>query len=166
MNPDEFNPATDLLLERVVPVPLQRVWDAWTKPEHLKQWFCPRPWTVPSCEIDLRPGGAFVTTMRGPDGEEFTTHGSFLEVVPLHRLVWTDALTAGFRPSDRGFLTTDGGFYVTGVITMTAEGNGTRYHAWARHADTASRDKHAAMGFAQGWGAALDQLVELWRTPE
>ncbi|HEX4936586.1 MAG TPA: SRPBCC family protein [Gemmatimonadaceae bacterium] len=155
-----IDPALDLTLERVVDVPVSLVWKAWTEPQHLMPWFCPRPWTTVACEIDLRPGGIFHTTMQSPEGERFPTTGCYLEVLPERRLVWTDALGPGFRPSSRGFLTGDGGFYVTGVITLESLGaDRTRYVAHALHADPAGRDRHAAMGFHDGWGAALDQLV-------
>ena len=62
-----FDSRFDLVLERTIPVPRERVWDAWTKPKQLKHWFCPKPWTVSEAEIDLRPGGAFNVTMRSPD---------------------------------------------------------------------------------------------------
>ena len=55
------DPKLDLVLERVIDVPRRLVWEAWTRPEHLKEWFCPKPWGVSDCEIDLRPGGIFRT---------------------------------------------------------------------------------------------------------
>ena len=63
----------DLVLERVVDVPRELVWAAWTKPEHIMKWFTPAPWTTVDCEIDLRPGGIFRTVMRSPEGQEFPT---------------------------------------------------------------------------------------------
>ena len=56
-----IDPKLDLVLERVVDVPVHLVWKAWTEPEHLKPWFCPKPWYVSECEIDLRPGGMLRT---------------------------------------------------------------------------------------------------------
>ncbi len=160
-----FDPKLDLVLERVVEVPRELVWKAWTEPERLKQWFCPKPWSVSACEIDLRPGGKFNTVMRSPDGKEFPNQGCYLEVVPLERLVWTDALTAGYRPSARGYLTGDGGFYLTAFIVLEAMGSKTtKYTAHAFHSDEAGLKKHEAMGFAEGWGKALDQLVEHCRS--
>jgi uncharacterized protein YndB with AHSA1/START domain len=53
---DQFNPQTDLVLERVIDVPRELVWAAWTQPEHLKKWFAPAPWSLLECEVDLRPG--------------------------------------------------------------------------------------------------------------
>src|SRR4029077_16465362 len=82
----------DLLLERVVDVPPELVWAAWTVPEHVKQWFTPAPWTTVDCEIDLRPGGIFRTVMRSPEGQEFPNVGCYLEIIKSRKLVWTVAL--------------------------------------------------------------------------
>ena len=84
------DPKLDLVLERVIDVPRELVWTAWTTPKHLKHWFCPRPWTITECEIDLRPGGIFRSVMRSPEGQEFPNIGCYLEVVSqrapgLHR---------------------------------------------------------------------------------
>ncbi len=148
-----FDPRSDLVLERVVDVPRELVWAAWTRPEHLKKWFCPLPWTTVHCEIDLRPGGLFRTTMRSPEGQEFPSDGCYLEVVENERLVWTDLMLPGFRPAAK----VDLGF--TAIIALEARGKGTRYVATAMHRDEAGRKQHADMGFAEGWGKALDQLV-------
>ena len=145
------DPSLDLVLERVVDVPRELVWAAWTRPEHVRKWFTPAPWTVSDCEIDLRPGGIFRTVMRSPEGKEFPNIGCFLEVVPNERLVWTDALLPGYRPAENPFF--------TAIIALEPHGSGTRYIATAIHRDEAGRKKHEDMGFHQGWGTALDQLV-------
>ena len=147
----EVNPELDLVLERVIDVPLALVWTAWTKPEHVSKWFAPKPWTVASCEMDLRPGGAFRFVMRSPEGQEFPNVGCYLEVVPQSKLVWTDALLPGYRPAPEPFF--------TAVVSMQTEGKGTRYRAIAVHKDAVSREKHEQMGFFEGWGQVLDQLV-------
>jgi len=149
---DPINPELDLVLERTVPVPPQAVWDAWTRPEQLMQWFTPRPWSTVACDIDLRPGGVFRTVMRSPEGEEFDNPGCYLVVDPGRRLVFTDALGPGYRPRAEPFMTAE--------IHIEPDGAGTRYRAIARHADPDARVKHEEMGFAEGWGTALDQLVE------
>lgn len=145
------DPTLDLVLERVIDVPRELVWAAWTKPEHVCVWFTPRPWTVSHCEIDLRPGGMFRTVMKSPEGDEFPNVGCYLEIVPNERLVWTDALLPGYRPSANPFM--------SAVLTLATEGKGTRYTAMAIHRDVESRKKHEEMGFFDGWGKALDQLV-------
>lgn len=152
----DFDPTLDLVLERTLPVPVSRVWRAWTEPEHLKPWFCPRPWIVSHCEIDLRPGGLFRTVMNGPDGEVADGSGCYLEVVPQRRLVWTDALLPGYRPSGQAFM--------TGMLLLEPTPEGTRYVAIARHATPEATKQHEDMGFLHGWGAAADQLVEYVRT--
>lgn len=150
---DPYDPERDLVLERVVDVPPQLVWKAWTEPEHVKEWFAPAPWSVSACEIDLRPGGAFMTVMRSPEGEEFPNTGCYLEIVENERLVFTDALEPGYRPAAEPFF--------TAVISLKPEGTGTRYVARALHGDPKSREKHEEMGFHEGWATALDQLVAL-----
>jgi uncharacterized protein YndB with AHSA1/START domain len=152
----KLDPKLDLVLERVIDVPLHLVWAAWTKPEHLKVWFCPRPWSVSECEIDLRPGGIFSTTMRSPEGQEFPNIGCCLDVVPNERLFITDTLLPGYRPAPNPFF--------TAIVTLKPEGSGTRYTAIAIHGDEAARKKHEEMGFHKGWGTALDQLVALAKT--
>lgn len=79
----------DLSFTRVVDVPRSLVWRAWTEPERLMPWFCPLPWKTIDCEIDLRPGGIFRTTMQSPEGGEFPNAGCYLEVLPNEKLVWT-----------------------------------------------------------------------------
>lgn len=154
--PYQFNPELDLKLERVVDVPRELVWKAWTTPEHLMKWFAPRPYETIDCEIDLRPGGMFRSTMRSPEGEEFPGTGCYLEVVEIERLTWTNLLLPGYRPGDPS---EDLPF--TAVISMEDAGNGTKYTALAIHGDPAVQKKHAEMGFQEGWGMALDQLVEV-----
>ena len=145
------DPNLDLVLERIVDVKPELVWKAWTEPEHLCKWFCPLPWTVSDCEIDLRPGGMFRTTMRSPEGQEFPNVGCYLEVVPNKRLVFTDALLPSYRPSEKPFM--------TAIISMEPNGSGTKYTAVALHRDEAARKQHEDIGFMKGWGTALDQLV-------
>ena len=156
VNPD---PKLDLVLERVVDVPRELVWAAWTQPEHVKKWFTPAPWTTVDCEIDLRPGGIFRTTMRSPEGQDFPNEGCYLEIVPNKKLVWTGALKPGYRPISQPGGTDHVPFVFTAVIAMEPQGTGTKYTAIVIHADEESRKKHEAMGFHHGWSAALDQLV-------
>lgn len=157
------NAEFDLSLTRVVDVPRALVWRAWTDPDLLKPWFCPLPWKTIDCEIDLRPGGAFRTTMQSPEGERFHNEGCYLEITTGEKLVWTNTLLAGYRPSV--IATTCGsddvGFPFTAMVELADDPNGTRYTATVIHADTAGRDTHARMGFNDGWGKALDQLVAM-----
>ena len=156
--PHTLAPETDLELVREVDVPPALVWKAWTTPELLTQWFAPKPYETPHCEIDLRPGGIFSTTMRSPEGEEFSGDGCYLEVIPNERLVWTSALGPGYRPQA-------GPMPFTAIIELRPNGDGgTQYRAIAMHQNADDNRQHAEMGFVDGWGAALDQLVALVKT--
>ncbi len=153
-----IDPALDLVLEREVDVPPHLVWTAWTTPEHVKQWFAPKPFETTECVIDLRPGGVFRTVMRTPEGDVMDgADGCILEVVENERLVFTSAMGPGYRPvsSDLPF---------TAVVTMEPAGSGTLYRAVAVHGSADTAAQHEKMGFHEGWGQCLDQMVELAKT--
>ena len=158
-----FDPALDLVLERVVDAKPSLIWRAWTEPEHLMPWFCPKPWSVSECTIDLRPGGQFRTVMRSPEGQAFPSTGCYLEVIPQRRLSWTEALQPGFRPSP-ALSAGPCGIRMTAVLTLEPHGEGTKYTAVALHSDEAGRKQHEDMGFHEGWGAVLTQLVAYTKT--
>jgi uncharacterized protein YndB with AHSA1/START domain len=151
----EPDPSRDLEFERVVDVAPELVWQAWTDPEHLKKWFTPPPWKTVACEIDLRRGGRFRTVMQGPDGEEVDSSGCYLEIVEHELLVFTDALGPGYRPVEKPFF--------TAMVSLAHEGAGTRYTARAIHGSLEARDQHESMGFHEGWGTALEQLVTVMK---
>lgn len=153
MTSSNHNETNDLAITRVIDVPRERVWEAWTNPEVLKQWFCPRPWRVTDCTIELHPGGRFHTTMAGPDGEVMPNPGVILEVVPFERLVTTDAYTEAWKPAEKPFM--------TAIVEFEDLGGKTRYTATARHWNVEDRIAHEKMGFYDGWNTALDQLIEL-----
>lgn len=158
MSATNHNNAADLILSRVVDVPPALVWTAWTVPKHLEQWYCPRPYGARVVEMDVRPGGAFHCLILDPKGDVMEDiPGCYLEVVDKERLSFTSALTAGYRPvnGSSGFP-----FLFTAIITFEAVNGGScRYTVRALHGDEADARKHADMGFHDGWGTALDQLV-------
>ncbi|MGC2048611.1 MAG: SRPBCC family protein [Gallionella sp.] len=156
---EAFNPELDLSFERIVDVPRELVWKAWTQPEHLKHWFTPVPWKTIDCEIDLRPGGMFRTVMLSPEGKEYPNLGCYLEVIENKILTWTNALTPGFRPSPSATHEGSVDFFFTASIQLATHAGGTKYTATVIHANAADCKKHADMGFHEGWGKALDQLV-------
>jgi uncharacterized protein YndB with AHSA1/START domain len=155
MKPD---PKLDLVLERVVDVPPSLVWACWTTPKHIKKWFTPAPWKTVDCRIDLRPGGEFFTVMQSPEGEKYPNTGCFLEVVKNERLTWTNALLPGYRPASSGAPGADDLIF-TATILIKKQGKGTKYTAIAMHKSEPDVEKHAGMGFHDGWGKALEQLV-------
>jgi uncharacterized protein YndB with AHSA1/START domain len=148
-----IDPTTDLVLERFIDAPRRLVWEALTKPEHLKEWYMPRPWgTVTRCEMDLRPGGILRIDIAA-GGQEVPNLGCILEVVPMERLVWTSMLFPGYRPAVFDDVP------ITAIMTMETIGAGTRYVFTALHRDEGDREKNVASGWLEGTGIALDQFV-------
>jgi Uncharacterized conserved protein len=150
-----IDPKTDFVLERFIDAPRHLVWEALTKPEHLKEWYMPKPWgSVSNCEMDVRPGGAFSVDIATADGQEFPNLGCFLEVTPMERLSWTSMLFPGYRPAVFDDIP------ITAIVTMETVGTGTRYVFTALHRDEADFQKNKESGWQQGTEIAVDQFVE------
>jgi uncharacterized protein YndB with AHSA1/START domain len=149
----DFPADRELVLTRLLDAPRDKVFRCWTDPALVIKWFTPPPWTTTHAELDVRPGGASLIVMNGPDGQEMQTRGIYLEVVPNERLVFTDAFVRAWEPSEKPF--------ITGILTFEDEGDKTRYTAKVRHWTADDRKRHEEMGFHQGWGIATDQLETL-----
>lgn len=155
-----FDPKLDLRMERIVDVPPDLVWAAWTRPEHIVHWFCPKPWRTTHAEIDLRPGGVFHVVMRGPEGQEMNNRGCCLDIQEGRRLVWSSCMIEGFRPQ-----TARDAMPFTAMILIEPHGDGgTRYRAIVAHATEEARRRHDEMGFSHGWSTAFDQLIDYVKT--
>ena len=152
-------PASDreLVLTRLIDVPREKLWRCWTEPKLMLQWFTPAPWKTIHAETDVRPGGASYVVMQGPDGTEMPNRGVYLEVIKNEKLVFTDAYTSAWEPSENPFFTC--------ILTFEDAGNGqTRYTARALHWTRENLEAHEKMGFHQGWGIATDQMAALAKT--
>ncbi len=153
------HPKLDLVMERIIDVPRELVWKAWTTPEHLKKWFCPLPWKTTDCRIDLRPGGEFYTVMQSPEGEKMEGTGCYLEIVENEKLTWTDALVGGYRPAAEPNHCIESFF--TATLYLLPHNGGTKYIVHVQHSDEVARKTHEERGFEGGWGTALEQMVAL-----
>ncbi len=152
----ELNDKTDLTFTRTLPVPPAVVWECWTTPRHIKHFFVPKPHEVTDCEIDLRVGGRFNTTFN-VEGNVMKNNGVWLEIVDGKKLVFTDAYSEGWKPAPDPFM--------TAIIEIDDDGKGgTTYTATARHRSSEAKEQHEAMGFFDGWGTVVDQLVEYAKT--
>ena len=150
-----LDPARDFAIERFIDAPTRLVWEALTKPEHLKEWYMPRDWgRVARVEMDVRPGGKFSIDIAVGDGQEFPNLGCFLDVIPMERLVWTSMLFPGYRPAVFDDVP------ITAIMTMESVGTGTRYVFTALHRDEADREKNRESGWQQGTEIAVDQFVD------
>ena len=143
----------DLILQRTINAPTEKVFRAWTEPELLKQWFTPAPWTTPTVETDVRAGGSNLIVMRSPEGNEFPNRGVYLEVVKNQRLVFTDAYQQAWVPSEKPFMTV--------ILTFEEAEGKTNYTARVQHWSEADREAHEKMGFHEGWTLCAEQLAAL-----
>ncbi|NKX40422.1 SRPBCC family protein [Rhodobacteraceae bacterium R_SAG2] len=147
-----FDQETDLRFNRRIKAPRSVLWECWTTPEHIKNFFVPKPHGVEKCEIDLRVGGRFNTTM-SVEGQTIESKGVYLEIVEGERLVFTDTYSEGWKPAADPFM--------TAIIEFEDDGDGgTTYTATARHRSPEARQKHEDMGFFGGWGTVATQLEE------
>lgn len=154
-NAPVLDPKLDFAIERFIDAPPRLVWEALTKPEHLKEWYMPRAWgRVSRAEMDVRPGGIFRIDIAVGDGREVPNLGCFLEAVPMERLVWTSMLFPGYRPAVFDDVP------ITAIVTMESSGTGTRYVFTALHRNEADLESNKSSGFYQGTEIAIDQLVD------
>jgi uncharacterized protein YndB with AHSA1/START domain len=147
----------EIVLSRVFNAPRRLVWDAWTRPELFVRWFGSHGWTVPVCEMDVRPGGRYRYVMRrADDAQEVVMRGEYREVVPPERLVtteeWEGFTESGWRPED-----------ATVTTAVLAEQDGrTTWTSTMRYPSREVRD--AALNLQPAWrGAAegYDRLAAL-----
>jgi uncharacterized protein YndB with AHSA1/START domain len=142
----------EFVMERIFDAPRELVWQVWTQPEHLKQWWGPKDWTLPVCKVDLRPGGVWHYCMRGPNGEESWGKTVYREIVAPTRLVYSDSF------SD------EAGNVVAGmpemVITLTFEelDGKTKVTARTQFASAADLQSILDMGVAEGATETWDRL--------
>jgi uncharacterized protein YndB with AHSA1/START domain len=149
--------AHEMSFTRLIDAPADKLFQLWTDPSRMPEWFCPKPWTVEDVKMDVRPGGASSMTMKGPNGESFPNPGQYLEIVPNRKIVFSDAFTGDWN-------TRDGAPFMVGIVEFEAEGGKTRYTCTVRHWSEESRAQHEQMGFYTGWGAVADQLEALAKT--
>jgi uncharacterized protein YndB with AHSA1/START domain len=150
----------EIVMTRLFAAPRQLVFDAWTKPELFVRWFGSREWSVPVCEMDVRPGGSYRYVMRRADGsQEIVMRGEYREVVPPERLVTTEAFEgfaeAGWRPEDA----------TVSTAVLTERDGRTTWTATVLYPSQEVRD--AALNLKPAWkGAAegYDRLEELLAT--
>jgi uncharacterized protein YndB with AHSA1/START domain len=151
-----IDPTLDLTLQRVIRAPRRAIWRAWTNPDLLARWWVPAPTVSRVDRLEVRPGGAFVTSM-SDDGQAFVPHtdGIFLVVEPDERIVFTNAIDSAWRPAPPAPVA------MTAEIVLADHPDGTDYRAIVRHGDPAARDRHEELGFFDGWGSVTAALAVL-----
>ena len=144
-------PAYELKLERLIDAPRARVYEAWTDPKQMAQWFAPKPYQLVVKNMDFRPGGKYEMAMRGPDGNDFPFSGTYRVILPPAILAWSGEFPGG--PADQ----------ITAVMSFEEEDGKTRLRVRQTFHVMTPMVEHAAKGAKQGWGMTLDQLAEYLR---
>jgi uncharacterized protein YndB with AHSA1/START domain len=142
----------EVVATRAVDAPRARVWAAWTSPEHVTRWLLgPEGWTMPVCEIDLRPGGAWHYGWRGAGGAEMEMRGVYREVMPPERLVQTESW-GGEWPE------------TLNTLVLTEEDGKTTMTCTVLYPSKEARDAALGTGMKEGWSTSYDRLDQYLRT--
>jgi uncharacterized protein YndB with AHSA1/START domain len=140
-----------LTLTRLLDAPREAVWEAWTDPQQLAEWWGPHGFTAPVVELDVQPGGQIRIDMQGPDGAIYPALGEFHEVVEPERLVLTTRAVDGNGKTL---------IEARSTVTLDDDGGKTRLTVQIDVVHVAPEAADAAAGAEEGWNQTLDRLVE------
>jgi len=157
----------EFVISRIFNAPRELLFKAWTDPKHVAEWWGPRGMTIPVCEMDVRPGGAYRIVMRMADGVEFPSRGVFREIVKPERIVmtmdcsehpkeWHDMVNPNRQKGD----TNPAGEMIC-TATFEDLGGKTRLTIRMLLKSPEVRDSLVKMGMSEGWSQSLDRLGEL-----
>lgn len=146
------NMERSLVITRIFDAPPDVIFKTWTDPKQMAQWWGPKNFTNPVCELDVRPGGAWRIVMRAPDGMEYISAGVYSEVVKPERLVFTN------NAYDH-----EGKSLLEGVtsVTFQAQGAKTKLTVETHVVGKVSYAPQMLAGMEAGWNQSLDRLVDL-----
>jgi uncharacterized protein YndB with AHSA1/START domain len=140
----------EIVLTRTFDAPRHLVFEAMSKPEYVRRWYCAFDgFTMPVCEIDFRVGGTWRYVLRGPDGNEVCFYGEYLEINGPGRVVNTEFF-APF-PEEKTVCT----------VTLEESGGKTQYRCHVVHTTKEGRDGHINSGMEQGADVVFDRLDEV-----
>src|SRR5688572_26648265 len=142
----------EVVLTRVVDAPRRLVWETWTNPEHVPQWMTgPDGWTMPVCEIDLRPGGGWHFVWRKTDGTEMDMRGAYREVTPPERLVSTESWGENWAET-------------VNTLILSEKGGKTTITQVILYPSKEARDAALKTGMKEGMDQSFDRLDEYLQT--
>lgn len=153
----------EFTITRVFNASREQVWSIWTNPEMVMQWWGPEGFTSPDCQIDLRAGGKYFYTMTSPDGRNMYTAGTFGEVIPMEKIVYTDYMADAqgnfVNPTDMGMT----GFPAKLLITLTLEDLGNNQTKLSlTYDDVSAVNPEVLQGMAAGWNGAFSKIEKLF----
>jgi uncharacterized protein YndB with AHSA1/START domain len=134
-----------LTLKRTFDAPVKLVWEAWTQPEHIINWWAPKGMKVEVVEHNFNVGGKWKYVIPMPDGSEFISDGEYLEIVELKKII----TTANFKPMTEG---------VELQVLFEENGDKTNFTFNVVHQTEEYCKQQEKMGFYNGWGTAFDRL--------
>ncbi len=137
-----------LTIERLLDAPIKLVWEAWTQPEHIAQWWGPAGMETKIIEHNLSVGGKWKYSMKMPDGNEFIADGEYIEISEPNKLV----TSANFKPMTEG---------VELHILLGESGDQTIFTFNVVHPTEEYCKQQEEMGFMNGWGSVFNRLEEL-----
>jgi uncharacterized protein YndB with AHSA1/START domain len=141
----------EIAMTRVFEAPRQLVWEAWTNPQHVPHWMLgPDGWTMPVCEIDLRPGGAWRFVWRREDGSEMAMTGVYQEIVAPERLVNTEAWGGDWPET-------------LNTLILTEDNGKTRMESRMLYPSKEARDAALQTGMKEGADQSFDRLEDYLR---
>ena len=141
-------------VERTFAAPRELMFQMFTQPEHLKRWWAPRPYTISTCTVDLRPDGVWHYAMRSPEGQQHWARAVYREVIPPQKLVYTSTF------ADEQGNATEGVPEHQATITFGEEEGKTRVSALIQFTRPADLALATSMGMVQGMNMTWDSLIE------
>jgi uncharacterized protein YndB with AHSA1/START domain len=141
-----------LSITKVFEAPVERVWEAWTQPDHIVQWWAPPGMPVKVEEHDFKVGGKWKYSMALPDGSQFVSEGTYLAIEPLKKIV----TTGDFKPMTVG---------IELHVLFEADGDKTNFTFSVVHPTEDYARQQEKMGFYNGWGSAFARLEGSLRSP-
>lgn len=147
-----------VVVSRSFDAPLELLWKAWTEPEHFMKWYGPKGFTTPTCEIDLKVGGRHLWSMQSPDGMQMYYTGTYKEIVPMERLVYSDGMSdAEGNLIDPTAMGMPEGSPNSMDVTVTFAHKDGKTTITVSHVGFGEGGDHAGMG----WEQAFDKLAAI-----
>ncbi len=144
MNTKNENDRT-VTIERTYDAPIDLVWEAWTNPEHIANWWGPKGMNTRILEHNFEDGGSWKYAMTMPDGNDFISEGTYVEITPKTKII----TSADFKPMTQG---------VELHILLEADGDKTKFTFKVIHPTEAYKIQQEKMGIYNGWGSTFDRL--------
>lgn len=148
----DFNPQTDLEIDRIITAEPSLVWRCWTQVEHLSKWLATEGSTLEEVRMDPRPGGEFYTRIRDASGQPLETRSCILALGQNRFMAFTDGLAPGFRPAKVSS--------IAYTLILGPDATGTRHILRALHKSPAEKARTLDNRLHHRWGQSIGQLAE------